>query len=355
MAVGWGWRYARRVNRVGRMRVPVRELGWGLLMACVCVGSGMRAQGPSAAAPVASGRVSGTVEDAEGALIPGAQVTLVAEGSSREMTSGSDGRFAFDAVPAGAFTVTAKEEGMEDGVSSGTLAAQQQMELEPMMLKVGTSVEVTAVTQEEMAAIQVRKEEQQRIGGILPNYFVVYDANPQPLTKKLKWQLGWRSVVDPASVAFVGVTAGLEQAGNSFPGYHQGASGYGKRFGAGMADMTVGTLLTGSLLPVLFRQDPRYFYKGTGSIPSRTWYALKTTVIAKGDNGRWQPAYANVLGSFGAGAISNLYYPPGSRGTMLVVENGLSALAFDGFGNVMQEFVLRHMTPKRRDPELVGE
>jgi hypothetical protein len=232
-------------------------------------------------------------------------------------------------------------------VKEGTLEAAQQMELEPMMLHAGAVMSVTAVTQEQMADIQVKQEETQRIGGILPNYYVVYDANPQPLTKKLKFELGWKSVVDPANVAFVAVVAGFEQAGDQFPGYGQGASGYGKRFGAGMADATVGTLLTGSVLPIVFRQDPRYYYRGTGSTTSRTWYALKTTVICKGDNGRWQPAYANVLGSFGAGAVSGLYYPGGERGGMLMLENGLSALAFDGFSNVMQEFVLRRMTPAK--------
>jgi hypothetical protein len=121
-----------------------------------------------------------------------------------------------------------------------------------------------------------------------------------------------------------------------------------------MADATVGTLLTGSVLPMVFRQDPRYFYKGTGTTMSRTFYALKTTVICKGDNGRWQPAYANVLGTFGAGAVSGLYYPGGEHGGMLVLENGLTALAFDGFSNVMQEFVLRRMTPLH-GREMVGE
>jgi hypothetical protein len=326
----------------------------GLMLATACA----MAQGPSAMgapglAPNA-GRLSGVVEDEQGELIPGAQVVLIAEGSSRHLASGSDGRFCFDAVPAGSFKLTASEDGMVDGVREGTLTDAQQVELEPMMLRAGAVVSVTAVTQEQMAGIQVRQEETQRIGGVLPNYFVVYEANPQPLTKKLKFELGWKSVVDPMNVMFVGVVAGFEQAGDQFPGYRQGASGYGKRFGAGMADATVGTLLTGSVLPMVFRQDPRYFYKGTGTTMSRTFYALKTTVICKGDNGRWQPAYANVLGTFGAGAVSGLYYPGGEHGGMLVLENGLTALAFDGFSNVMQEFVLRRMTPSR-GREMVGE
>ena len=315
----------------------------GIMLAVACA----FAQGPSAMSSPSAGRVSGIIEDEQGALIPGAQVVLVAEGSSHKLTSGSDGRFCFDDVPAGTFTVTASEQGMLDGVKEGTLVAAQQMELEPMMLRAGAVMSVTAVTQEQMATIQVRQEETQRIGGILPNYYVVYDANPQPMTKRLKFEMGWKSVFDPANVMFVGVVAAGQQAQNAFPGYGQGMAGYGRRLGAGMADATVGTLLEGAVLPMVFRQDPRYFYKGTGSRVSRTWYALKTTVVCKGDNGRWQPAYANVLGSFGSGAVSGLYYPGGERGGMLVVENGLSALAFDGFANVMQEFVLRRMTPAR--------
>ena len=89
-----------------------------------------------------------------------------------------------------------------DGVREGTLDAEQQMELDPMMLRAGAVMSVTAVTQEQMAGIQVRQEETQRIGGILPNYYVVYDANPQPMTKKLKFEMAWRSVVDPANVMF---------------------------------------------------------------------------------------------------------------------------------------------------------
>jgi hypothetical protein len=328
------------------MRDGMGKLGLGLLGSVVWLGT---AVGACAQMPTAAGRVSGVVEDAQGALIVGAQVILEEDGASRQGVSGGDGRFVFADVPAGTFTVIAKEEGMADGVEGGTVAAQQEVELAPMTLRAGAAMEVTAITQEQMATIQVKAAEKQRIGGILPNYYVSYDANPMPLTKRLKFELGWRSVVDPADIAFVAAVVGMEQEGGSFSGYGRGASGYGKRFGAGMADATVGTMLTGAVLPVLFRQDPRYFYKGAGSVRERTWYALKTAVIAKGDNGRWQPAYANVLGSFGAGAVSNLYYPPADRGAMLVMENGFIAIGFDGFGNVMQEFVLRRMMPKTRD------
>lgn len=340
-AVGVSW---ERLLRGGVVIIAVLSL--------MTAARGCAEMAAAASAPPGLGSVSGVVEDVDGALIPGAQVMLQARGEQQRIVSGSDGRFVFAAVPAGSFTVTAKEQGMVDGTCTGMVAPEQVLELDPVKLKAGAAMEVDAITQEEMATIQVKAAEKQRIGGIIPNYYVVYDNNPVPLTKRLKFELGWRSVVDPVNVAFVGAMAGVQQASGAFGGYGSGPAGYGKRFGAGMADATVGSLLTGAVLPVVFRQDPRYFYRGTGSVPSRAWYALKTTVVAKGDNGRWQPAYANVLGSFGAGAVSNLYYPAGDRrGAMLTAENGLVSLAFDGFANVMQEFVLRKMTPRPRERE----
>ena len=103
--------------------------------------------------------------------------------------------------------------------------------------------------------------------------------------------------------------AGIEQAQNHFSGYGQGAEGYGKRFGAGYADTVAGTFIGGAILPSLLKQDPRYFYKGTGSKPSRFRMRIANALICKGDNGRWQTNYSNILGSLAAGGISNLYYP----------------------------------------------
>ena len=165
------------------------------------------------------------------------------------------------------------------------------------------------------------------------------------MTPKQKYKLAVRSIVDPATFIIVGGFAGLEQATNEFSGYRQGAAGYGKRYGAGLADTDIGAMLGGAVLPVLFHQDPRYFYKGTGTKWHRTLYALSTAVIARGDNGKWQPAYAGVLGDFASGAISNLYYPASNRnGAELTIENGFLAVAGTGVGNLLQEFVLKKIS-----------
>jgi hypothetical protein len=96
------------------------------------------------------------------------------------------------------------------------------------------------------------------------------------------------------------------------------------------------------LLPIWFHQDPRYFYKGVGTKKARFFYALSTAVIARGDNGKWQPAYANLAGDFGAGAIANFYFPASSRqGVGLTFGNAALGILFDGLSNVGQEFFFR--------------
>jgi hypothetical protein len=299
---------------------------------------------------LAARTLSGVITDVDGALVPGAKVTLVEEGATRPRSAvaDSDGHFSFSDVLAGSYTLTVTAEGMEPATQRGTLNADESVELPPIVLRVAAAndeVEVSSLTQQELAEVQIKQEEKQRLVGLVPNFYVTYNWNAAPLTPKQKYKLAVRSIVDPATFVIVGGFAGIEQATNEFSGYGQGAAGYGKRYGAGLADASIGGMLGGAVLPVLFHQDPRYFYKGTGTVWQRTKYALSTAVIARGDNGRWQPAYAGLLGDFGTGAISNLYYPASNRnGAGLTIENGFLAVASDAVGNLLQEFVLRKIS-----------
>jgi len=70
-------------------------------------------------------------------------------------------------------------------------------------------------------------------------------------------------------------------------------------------------------------------------------------VICKGDNGRWQPNYSNILGSVAAGGISNLYYPAQDRnGAGLTFENAAIGIGASAASNLLQEFLIRKLTPK---------
>jgi hypothetical protein len=146
----------------------------------------------------------------------------------------------------------------------------------------------------------------------------------------------------------VSIVAGVNQASDRFSGYGQGAQGYAKRYGASYANFTSGLFIGGAVLPSLLKQDPRYFYKGTGTTRSRLLYAISRTVITKGDNQRWQPNYSSVLGDLAAGGLSNLYIPERDHhGAKLTFQNAGIAMGTSALINVLQEFVLRKITSKR--------
>jgi len=301
------------------------------------------------AAATASRTLSGVVTDVDGALVPGATVTLLENFSvkGRSVVADANGHFSFDHVAAGPYTLTISAKGMQPKTQKGTLNPDESVELPAIALGVAASeeVEVSGLSQQEIAEVQMKQEEKQRLVGLVPNFYVSYVWNAAPLTPKQKYRLAVRTIIDPATFVITAGFAGIEQASNEFSGYGQGWEGYGKRFGAGMADTAIGGMLGGAVLPVLFHQDPRYFYKGTGTKWQRTWYAIGTSVIARGDNGKWQPGYAAVLGDFASGAISNLYYPASNRdGAELTIENGFLAIAGNAAGNLLQEFVLKKIS-----------
>ena len=300
--------------------------------------------------PPASGVISGTIVDQSGAVVAGARVKLTGadQALNREVLSGEDGEFSFANIAPGPFQLTLTSKGFATQTSSGVLHPGETA-IVPLALNVASNVtEVqVGVAWEEVAEEQIKVEEKQRILGAIPNFYVSYIPNAVALNAKQKFELAWKSVIDPFTFVVVGGTAGVEQAQNHFIGYGQGAQGYAKRFGANYADTVTGTYIGGAILPSLLKQDPRYFYKGTGSVPSRTMYAIAMSVICKGDNRRWQPNYSGILGALAAGGISNLYYPALDRdGAELTFENAAIGIASNAVTNLLQEFVIRKFSTK---------
>jgi hypothetical protein len=300
-----------------------------------------------------TGAISGTVVDKDGAEVPNAAVVLTEGSFSWQSVSGGEGSFTFKDIPAGPFDLSVSASGFATQHQSGILQPGQQHVIPPVQLVVATTVEVNVTqTREEIAEDQIHAEEKQRILGVVPNYYVTYVPDAAPLNTRQKFQLSWKFAVNPFAFGFSGVIAGIEQANNSFRGYGQGAQGYAKRFGATYADFVSGTFFGNAIFPALLKQDPRYFYKGTGSKQSRFFYAVANAVICKGDNGHWQPNYSSVLGSLAAGGLSNLYYPASSRnGVGLTFENTLIGIGGSAMGAVVEEFFSKKLTPHTHDPQ----
>jgi hypothetical protein len=293
------------------------------------------------------GSITGTVVDKDGAVIPNAKVVLSRDGSTQEVMTGNDGGFTFSNVAPGAFDLTISANGFATQKQSGILHSGQDYVNPDVQMVVAANVDVVVrVTPAEVAEEQIHVEETQRLLGVLPNYYVSYIQDAVPLNTRQKFQLGWKSVVDPVSIGLAGVIAGVEQADDAYNGYGQGVEGYAKRFGATYADVVSGTFFGSVIFPAILRQDPRYFYKGTGTRKSRILYAVANAVICKGDNGRWQPNYSNILGDLAAGGLSNVYYPAANRsGVGLTFENALIGIGGSAVGGIFEEFFSRKLTP----------
>jgi hypothetical protein len=297
------------------------------------------------------GHITGTVSDVNNDVLSGATVVLEGRGlkSPHKVLSDDNGFFEFGQLDPGTYQVTITAEEFADWSSPDLILSPGQYLILPatklLIAKAVTAVNVVDSPQE-IATEQVKIEETQRVFGIIPNFYVVYEQNPAPLTTKLKFQLALKTSSDAATVLGIGVLAGINQAGDT-PDYVQGAKGYTERYGAAAADGFSDIMIGGAILPSLLHQDPRYYYQGLGSNTSRTFHALSSPFICKGDNGRLEPNYSSIGGDLGSAALSNTYYPASNRGTSLLFQNFLIATGERMLSSVLQEFVLHRLTPNR--------
>jgi len=332
------------------------------LMVCLCGSRTSKAQERLTLLPDAPkpqpGIIVGTVIDVNGDAVPGA--TVVLEGpvvrDPRAVVSNDNGFFEFnDLEPGTPYHVTIRAEGFASWASPEVILKPGQYAILPGS-KLHIAEALTTITvdspvasSEEIATEQVRAEEQQRIFGIIPNFYVVYDHNAAPLTTKLKFKLATKVAVDPVTIIGSGMLAGIYQAAD-LRNYGQGAKGYAERYGAIYADGVTDIMIGGAILPSLLHQDPRYFYQGTGTKKSRAFHALSSPFICRGDNGRPQPNYSTLGGDLATAAISNAYYPASDRGLGLVFGNLLINTGERALANLAQEFLLRRLTSKAKNP-----
>lgn len=304
---------------------------------------------PSGSSQASTATITGTILDTNRDLLQGARVTVTAQSGSviRSAQSGNNGQFAFSGLPPDVYKLTVTASGMSTFTSADIALQPGEARILPavtLAVSGGSTTVTVNGNKERLAEQQLHIALQQRIGGVIPNFYSTYDWNAPPMLAKQKFQLSLRSIFDPVSFLTVAGLAGAEQYKNVFPAYGSGIEGYGKRYGAAFANHVSSSLLSRAVYPAIFHQDPRYFYKGKGSIGSRALYAVSAAVITRGDDGQWKPNYSHLLGSFSAAAISNLYYPAADRGASLVLFNGLASTGADAVANLIREFVLKQIT-----------
>ena len=145
---------------------------WLLILAAIVMAVPLAAEDSNAPKPE-PGHITGTVTDVNDDVLSGA--TVVLEGAAlkqpRTVVSNDNGSFEFNDLEPGTYTVSISAKGFA-----------------------------------------VKIEEQQRVFGIFPNFYVVYYHDPAPLTTKLKFRLALKTSTDPVTILGVAALAGINQA-----------------------------------------------------------------------------------------------------------------------------------------------
>jgi hypothetical protein len=255
----------------------------------------------------------------------------------------SIGFFVFDNVkPGDPYHITVSQTGFANWTSPAiTLTPKQSLQLTGVKLTIAVVVTTVAVAPntEQLATEQVEVAEKQRVLGVLPSFYAVYDPHPVPLTPKLKFRLALRTSTDPVTFLGTGFLAGLDQASGRFD-YQQGAKGYFQRFGSRYANLLTNVMVGGAVLPSILHQDPRYYYQGTGTTKSRIFHAISYPFVCRGDNGHLQPNYSSLGGYLASGAIANAYYPESDRGAKLVFTTALGDISGTWVNALLAEFLM---------------
>jgi hypothetical protein len=134
-----------------------------------------------------------------------------------------------------------------------------------------------------------------------------------PMSSWQKFKLAANNSISLSTIGAALIGSGYGQATNRPSGYHQGAEGYAKRFGADMARSASYNLFGNFLLASALHEDPRFFVKKNLSFGQSVKYAAVRVVYTSTDAGEKQINYSGLIGPLMAEGLANAYYPDKNR------------------------------------------
>ena len=166
----------------------------------------------------------------------------------------------------------------------------------------------------------------------------VPEAASERLTKHQKFQHWLTRTYSPYTFAGVTFDATWAQMWGDWPQYGGGMQGWGKRFGATLADTETRTFFGQFLFPVMFKEDPRYFPSQKKGLIPRAWYAGTRVLVTRrdGDGNTFNKSeFAAVLST---AALQNAYYPERDKGFTETMQRFVGGVGSDATSNVLREF-----------------
>ena len=182
-------------------------------------------------------------------------------------------------------------------------------------------------------------QQTKRILYIIPNFTAVSaGSHLPPQTAEDKLMDAAQDTFDYSNWVFIGILSGIGQAQDSTPEFHQGAVGYGRYYWHAFVDQADENYFVESFMPIVFRQDTRYYTLGRGRFLHRAFYAFSRGIVTRSNSGRPEPNYSEVVGAGASAGISNLYYPDAERTWTKTGQRWVTSVGLDLMTSVFKEF-----------------
>jgi hypothetical protein len=190
-----------------------------------------------------------------------------------------------------------------------------------------------------ISPIDQEGKQSKRILWIIPNYRAVSANTHLPaLSCKGKFWLATEDTFDYSNFIFVGALAGMSMAQKSQPSFGQGSAGYGRYYWHTAADGAIENYMVEAIVPLVTKEDPRYYTLGRGGFVKRTGYAVSRLFITRTDGGRNTFNISEIVGAGAAAGIGNTYYHAQSNPWVKTYQRWGTQVGLDGVFNVLKEF-----------------
>jgi len=168
--------------------------------------------------------------------------------------------------------------------------------------------------------------------------YIDSDQTAVRLSAKEKLELsGWEQL-QPWSFGTQILAAGWEHLLDSNPKYGTDKAGFGERLGAAAIRQDSQAFLSDGVFAAAFRQDPRYYRKGSGKFVDRILYSATRVLVTRTDGGNEAANYSQLVGYAGASALTMAYYPDVSATWSNTAEGYGVSLVGAALGNEVHEF-----------------
>ena len=163
-------------------------------------------------------------------------------------------------------------------------------------------------------------------------------TSPGPLTAQGKFKLFVNQSISPPYVLAAGLTSAFNQARDVPPGYGQGWSAYGSRFGADMARASSNSFFGTFLFASLFHQDPRFFPEIEPTLWRTAKYSAQLIVMTRNDSGKTVFNSSGLLGPLASEGLANAYLPSSEQTVGKTATRFAVDLAWQVAGNVFKNY-----------------